>query len=145
MAAKMSRLTGSKEMDARFSRMMAERPQRVGTSIFRFGTRVMSDSQDNFVPVKYSILRASGRTQLPVVSGTRVSVDLTFGGAAQAYALAIHEHPSRHSPRSWKSAEAKGRPVKFRPSGRGPKYLERPLMRASGDFMRFIADDLRNG
>ena len=48
---------------------------------------------------------------------------MTFGGAAAAYAQAVHEHPSSSSPPSWK-----GKIIKFRGGRqRGVKYLERPM------------------
>lgn len=42
-------------------------------------------------PVDTGTLRASGRVGKPEFTGTNVSVPMTFGGAASAYALIVHE------------------------------------------------------
>lgn len=110
----------------------------IGRALYRRAEMVMTDSKNNFVPVEFSTLRNSGMVHFPEVKGTTVSVMLSYGGAAQAYALAIHEHPSKHSPPSWK-----GVTVRFHPAGRGPKYLERPLMNAQRTLLRDLAQDLK--
>ena len=68
---------------------------------------------------------------------------LSYGGGAQAYALAVHEHLSGHSPFTWRAAEAAGRPVKFRLPVTGPKYLEKPLMAAQNGLQSRIAEKVR--
>lgn len=43
------------------------------------------------VPVDTGVLRASGHVQEPVRSGKSVSVMLAYGGAAEQYAVIVHE------------------------------------------------------
>lgn len=70
----------------------------LGRALYVEGQRIMTDSKANYVPVRDNPLRASGHVQPPVVSGTRSSVTLGFGGAASAYALVQHERTDyRHT------------------------------------------------
>lgn len=60
-------------------------------------------------------------------------VRMSYGGAASAYAEAIHEHESPSSPPSWR-----GKSVNFQQGG--VKYLEKPLKkRANGMLARYRA------
>ena len=85
-------------------------------------------------PVDLGTLRSSGHVKKPVVTRKTAKVLLGFGGAASAYALAVHEHPSRHSPSSWRGG------VSF--TSGGPKYLERPVKEARKGFGRRVARHL---
>lgn len=82
-------------------------------------------------------LRASGHVREPHIRGTRAEVVLGFGGGASEYALAVHEHPSRHSPPSWK-----GKVINWNAAGTGPKYLEKPVNDAAKGFGRRVAKHL---
>lgn len=93
---------------------------------------IMSDSKENYVPVDEGILRSSGHVVQPEWQGDALIVVLGYGGDAAAYAIAVHEHLSDHSPRSWKVAEAAGRPVRFTVGG--AKFLELPMMHAEADL-----------
>jgi hypothetical protein len=73
----------------------------------------------------------------PERDGRTVRVRLVYGGPAAAYALPVHEHPSRSSPPSWR-----GGGVTFHPAGRGPKYLERPLFEELRTMAQDMAADL---
>lgn len=85
-------------------------------------------------PVDLGPLRSSGHVKRPVITRKTAKVLLGFGGAASAYALAVHEHPSRHSPPSWQGG------VSF--TSGGPKYLERPVKEARKGFGRRVARHL---
>jgi hypothetical protein len=109
----------------------------VGAALYRAGQRIMADSKEHYVPVDLGPLKNSGKVAPPNYAGRGVSVELSFGDAAAAYALAVHEHPSKHSPPSWQGVH-----VTFSPSGTGPKYLERPLMAAIPTLPHELARDL---
>lgn len=115
-------------------------PARAAGALFRRAEAIMADSKENYVPVDVGVLQSSGHVELPVIDGRDITVTMGFGGSASAYALAIHEHLSEHSPRSWRVAEQTGAGVHF--SKGGPKYLERPLMAAERTFLDDIAGDL---
>ncbi len=85
-------------------------------------------------PVDQGPLRSSGHVKKPVITRNKATVVLGFGGAASAYALAVHEHPSRQSPPSWRGG------VSF--TSGGPKYLERPVKEARKGFGRRVARHL---
>lgn len=95
---------------------------------------IMRNSKRNYVPVDLSALKNSGHVVKPVRKGTQIIVELAYGGPAAPYALAVHEHLSQHSPRSWKNTT-----VRFHPAGRGPKYLEKPLMEAVSQLPHDLA------
>jgi len=86
--------------------------------------RVLQKAQQ-LVPYDMGTLHDSGRIEK---SEKGYAQRVVFGGAGIPYAVAIHEHLSASSPRSWKIAEASGNPVRFKKAGTGPKYLERPLL-----------------
>lgn len=88
-------------------------------------------------PVDQGTLRGSGHVRAPHIRGTRAEVVLGFGGAASAYALAVHEHPSRHSPPSWR-----GKTINWNAAGTGPKFLEGPVNEAGRGFGNRVARHL---
>lgn len=92
---------------------------------------VLTDSRSNFVPVDEAVLKTDNRTtSVEMVDGAWVIFIIYGEGPARAYALALHEHPSEHSPRSWTSAD-----VQFSPAGTGPGYLSIPLNIATGSML----------
>lgn len=112
----------------RLRRILIDSPGRVavgvGGALRVEAENIMAESKD-LVPIDTGTLRASGFVAPVRVRGPHVEVEMGYGGAASAYALAVHEHPSEHSPGSWRSGVTWSRP------GTGPKYLERPALAAS--------------
>lgn len=123
----------------------ARAPSAAAAAVLEEAERIMGDSKANYVPVDLGTLRASGSVAAPVLTARGASVTLGYGGAASAYALAVHEHLSGYSPPSWVAAEASGNPVTFSPSGHGPKYLERPLLAAARGAAERLARSMRRG
>lgn len=120
-------------------RRLAQRyPDRVMRAVYRRAEAIMARSKSEFVPVDNGILRNSGHVNPVMRQGRLVSVSMAYGGAAKAYAIAVHEHLSQYSPPSWRATA-----VRFSPAGRGPKYLERPLFEALRTMAQDIAADLR--
>lgn len=128
----------SAAVQKRIDRVVNRFGDRLITALYRRAEMIMTVSKRDFVPVDMGTLRASGHVSPPERRGREISVTLAYGGAASAYALAVHEHPSRYSPPSWKAAKN----VRFSPTGHGPKYLERPLMAAVGTLAADLASDL---
>lgn len=116
-----------------FVTMLVGAPDRarkaVAAKVYALAQTIMTDAKANYVPHDKGLLAASGTVDLPVIAADTIACSLQFGGAAAAYALAVHEHLSEHSPPSWQVAETSGAGVHF--SHGGPKYLERPVLEHS--------------
>lgn len=82
------------------------------SALYKEGTRIMKESKMR-VPVNLGVLRSSGHVQKPVVSGTRITVDLGYGGPAEPYALYLHEG----------TGPAVGRPQFFPPPDEIEKWM----------------------
>ena len=129
-------LTGTKAMAKKMRSLALRVPKKFGQQLRLQGERIMLDSKRNYVPTNLGTLLGSGSVSGPFIDGQglgrltlssggvgSIEVSMTFGGAAAAYAQAVHEHPSSSSPPSWK-----GKTIKFRGGRqRGVKYLERPM------------------
>ncbi len=81
------------------------------------------------VPVDSANLKLSITVTKPKIRGTTVTTFVGAGGAAQAYALAVHETPSQYDPPTWV-----GKQVKFRIGG--PKFIEKPTHEAEKGYGR---------
>lgn len=114
---------------------------------------IMASAVTKYVPAFMNDLRTSGRISKVRKQGNITEISMGFGsGRSKRYALAVHEHPSSHSPRSWQGKSISdirttlGRtPWSTSLSGgRGPKYLERPMKFAfsSGEFLNRVAKRL---
>lgn len=126
---------------ARLKLAQAQGPAVLGKTLWKFANKVMTDAKENYVPVRpvgetlSGQLRGSGIVEKPVKDADGgMSCRMFFGGPANAYALAVHEHLSEHSPPSWVKAEAAGHSINWTWPNTGPKYLERPLMVHSGEL-----------
>jgi hypothetical protein len=87
-------------------------------------------------PKDDGILWQTIKTQKPEYTSDDVSVTIVAGtGPSAAYAIAVHEHLSEHSPPSWKKAGK----IHWRIPGTGPKFLENPVMEAKGNLLDRVA------
>ena len=116
---------------------LAQIPDAVIAALYQEAEAIMTDSEENYVPVEFGVLRDSGTVMEPEHTGTEISVSMGYGGASAAYALAVHETPSDHDPRSWRIAGE----VHFRTGG--SKYLERPFLDAANDWEDRLAARLK--
>ena len=94
------KITGDKKLQKNLKKIAARASIGGAAALFQEGEKIMADSKENFVPVDLGALKASGRVSNPNLKNP-ITVTLSYGGAASAYALAIHEHPSGASPPSW--------------------------------------------
>lgn len=134
-------ISGGEQLQAALQRLGENSRAFAASALYQEAEIIMSDAKEHYVPVEHGALRSSGFVQPPKTEGETATVVLGFGGAASAYAIAVHEHLSGSSPRSWRIAEAAGRPVRFSPGG--PKFLERPLMAAARHLAAHIGDRIR--
>ena len=126
---------------------IAERFPKRAEAALRHEAEVIRTRSMRLVPVNLSALKNSALVT-PDVDGLDIRMVISYGGLASAYALSVHEHPSKFDPPSW---EGKGVEdiqsvrggVPWSLDGRGPKYLERPLMAASDGMAERLAKRLR--
>lgn len=80
------------------------------------------------VPVQTGVLRASGEVHGPRVTGPRAYCEITYGGPAVPYAMAVHEIPpgrAKHDyPTRWKYLE---NPVRVYAEGMAERMTVRVL------------------
>lgn len=127
----------SEAFKARMIGAMAHFGATAAGALKTFGDLVLEDAKDNFVPIDSADLVNSGRAEDPAVDGATHSIRLAFGDEASApYAIAVHEHLSQFSPRSWQES------VFINWSRGGPKYLELPVMQHSANLPVHIATRL---
>lgn len=136
-------MRGASEMYGVLRKISAKFPDRVAASIYKRGQVIMTKSK-RLCPVASDggELRASGQVHAPVRKGRNISVTLSYGGAASAYAIAVHETPSDYDPPSWRSMYAQGGEIDWTSEGTGPKFLERPINEAQATLAADIASDV---
>lgn len=121
-------IKGVNQMRAKLRRLAEKFPRLVESALYVEANIIMTKSK-RLCPVAPDggILRSSGMVHKPVRKGTNISVTMSYGGAANPYALAVHEHPSEYSPYSWRVAEMNGKGINWSVDGTGPKFLEQPI------------------
>lgn len=139
----MSEMFGAEEMIKKLREVGNKFPDRVAKSIYKRSQIIMTEAK-RITPVAADggTLRASGQVSQPERLGRTIWVTLSFGGAADKYAIAVHEHLSEHSPPSWLHAADNGRQIQWTTPGTGPKFLERPILDALQTLAADIAADI---
>lgn len=138
------KLKGVREMQERIRAITAAHAGKVDRALKLEAEAVKTTMLRKTVPVDANALRSSIRVGEVQRSGNDASVAITAGDSSAPYALAVHEHPSEHSPPSWQGkAIEEILSVRDRKpwsqDGRGPKYLERPLNAAIPGMAERIA------
>ena len=88
----MSKLLGAAQMVARLRQIAVKFPDRVAAAIYQEAQIEMTESKRR-CPVDVGTLRASGMVAQPERGpGRNISVTLSYGGAAQDYAIPQHEN-----------------------------------------------------
>ncbi len=128
-------IRGAASMRRRLEAIGRRFPQQVERALREEAEEVMTKSKEHFVPIDLGNLKSSGHVDPVKRRGAAISVQLNYGGPAAAYALAVHEHPSAHSPPTWEGKTI----FEAGPGGRGTKYLERPMMQAIPGMDRRLA------
>ena len=118
-------MNGATEMIAKLKSIQTKFPDRVAAALYQIAQQIMTEAKRRCpVASDGGVLRASGLVSDPVRSGRQISVTMSFGGAADAYAIAVHETPGPHDPPSWKIMYERGKMIQWTSSGTGPKFLE---------------------
>ncbi len=133
-------MKGAAQFAAKLRQLAADYPKRVAGALYVEANSIMTEAKRR-TPVASDggILRASGQVSLPIIDGTKISVTLSFGGAANSYAIAVHETPSQYDPPSWKIMYQRGGEIQWTSSGTGSKFLEQPLNEAMPDMLARLA------
>lgn len=131
------KIAGWTQLQANLRRFTSRYSERQRLTVRRTMQRVLDRAKDEFVPVDEQELKDSGKL---LVSEKGFSATIVFSAR---HAIPVHEHLSQHSPYSWRVAESSGAGVRFHPAGRGPKYVEKPLMEEVPKLPKLMQDDLR--
>lgn len=138
--------TGTTEMTKKLREVAKQMPQRVGGALYVEAQIEMTESKKRCpVAPDGGTLRASGQVAEPEYEGRKISVTMSYGGAASAYAIAVHEHLSESSPHSWVVAEHNGDGVRWSVPGTGPKFLESVLNESSPHMIDRLGERLKFG
>lgn len=118
-------LKGADTMKRALQRFGEHAPAVVGQALYAEANSIMAASQP-LVPVDTGALRSSGHVQAPVMTGSKVTVVMGYGGAAAPYAGLVHEKLSqRHA------------------SPTRAKYLEEPFRNRTAGMLGRIAGYVR--
>lgn len=142
-------LRGVADIGKRLKDISTENRSELASAAEDEANSIASRSQNEFVPERSSRLRntikvvkstlSQGRDELgQFTSGADIEIKIVAGDETTPYALTIHEYPSQHNPPSWDGVD-----VQFSPSGRGPKFLERPLNEAIDGMAERAANKVR--
>lgn len=135
---------GAATMARKIRGIARTQPDKVLKAVYLEAELVMTDSKRNYVPIDLGTLRNSGYVAKPERFGSNITIKFGFGGAASAYAIAVHETPSKYDPPSWKGITVEFGQRKGKGGGqRGAKYLERPLKEALKGMAGRIADRIK--
>jgi len=119
------KIKGTDDMRAVLRQVAKEAPKQLKAALYQEAQILMTESKRRCpIAPDGGALRASGFVSKPELVGTTVSVVMSYGGAAEEYAIAVHEHLSAHSPPSWLTSVEGGRLVHWTTPGTGPKFLE---------------------
>ena len=99
------------QLDALLAQVPGNAIDEVGRALHDEALVAFNRSQA-IVPFRWGILQGSGQVRAPKLSASGVDVELSYGGAASAYAMIMHEGN-----------------FNFR-GGRQNKYLEKPVQAA---------------
>lgn len=70
---------------------MGNGPASVVETLVMTSERIITASKQSYVPVDLGALRASGFVAPPIQEGSRISVEMGFGGPSAPYAVVQHE------------------------------------------------------
>ena len=115
-------LEGDEALIERLELAGANAPKDLAAAMYREANYILRKSVET-VPVDFGVLRGSATVTRPKVAGSEVSLMFGYGGAASAYALAVHENP-----RAGRTGGVSPSGVQYKHWAKTGtwKYLERP-------------------
>lgn len=135
-------IKGIREMKREMSKLSRQLTRNKESAVKSECTDILAASRDKFVPVDDGTLRDDSGVEVETNNATGETTGTIWYGKGEArdYAVAVHENTSKYDPPTWK-----GKPITFKPDGRGPKYLERPLRDAEQGFVERVRDKVFKG
>jgi hypothetical protein len=119
-------LKGAAELIAKFERLGGEMDDIAASALYQEAEKIMTDSKENYVPVRDNVLRSSGYVDDPEINADGISIEMGYGGAAADYAVIQHENLDfKHG------------------GGKSAKYLEKPLMEAERGLTQRVGLKMR--
>ncbi len=143
MAAFEITFSGQDELAANLKAIAAGVEHEALTAVKAEADQILREALE-LVPIDEGALSDSGIVEKITDAGHNVlGWRISFGGAASAYALAVHEHLSKYSPASWVTHSLLGKRIHWTRPGSGPKYLERPFLAAAPSLPEKVAARIR--
>ena len=117
-------MTGATEMIAKLHKLATVFPDRVAAALYQIAQQILTEAKRRCpVASDGGVLRASGMVSQPVRNGRNISITISFGSGAIAYAIAVHETISAHDPPSWKVMYENGGMIQWTTPGTGDHFL----------------------
>jgi hypothetical protein len=117
-------LVGTREMVARIEEVAHKARRAIDKAVYKFGNTEMREMK-RLVPVDTGTLKNSGYVEKPKRDGSRVMLEIGFGGAAEHYAMYVHEDLDA-----------------YHENGQA-KYVEMPLSESAPFFAQRVGEDVR--
>lgn len=95
-----AKVTGATAMQQSILALAKAMPKRIGDALWAEAELTMTEAKE-LCPVMDGTLIDSGHVEPPEYNGDGISVTMGFGGAASAYALAVHENPRSGKTGGW--------------------------------------------
>jgi hypothetical protein len=86
-------LKGQESLSRLFKRAGEGNRNALAQAMFFQANSILNESKE-IVPVDNGDLKKSGKVEKPKITSNRISVDITYGGDAKAYAWIVHEDPN---------------------------------------------------
>ncbi len=125
-------LEGTEQLERRLASLGPHAVPVLAQAMYQDGEQIMAISKEQYVPVDFGVLRASGYVEQPEIAAPEIRVTLGYGGAARDYALVTHENP-----RAGKTGgvSPRGRLYEHWAKVGEWKYLETPFKAASAGML----------
>ena len=87
-------MAGDKDLVALFARASSAGVVTDLAKSMKMTANTVLNASKKIVPVDVGTLKDSGRVEKPVITPTRIEIEITYGGKARSYAGIVHEDPS---------------------------------------------------
>lgn len=117
-----AQMAGMDRLGRIFQRATIAHKVALGKTMVLEANRVLNESK-RIVPFDTGVLKDSGRVEKPKMDATGIEVEITYGGAAKAYAAVQHWDTTLNHP-----------------NGKQALYLQTPVLAAKDTFYRAVME-----